>query len=160
MLTRTRNRENTPLHTYIYTLYFPLQAKCSSWTDSLMVPSLPLVLRWNTEILFCTLYSLKVKRTEIEIQSFNYWIAAGNRLCWERPGGPAGPDDLHLPKDDQVHLPQVRQQRRGQQHEDHDDHDEVPYQRKSKWCLPKVVCILTGRPMPIANKLHDNRTRM
>ena len=114
-----------------------------------MVPSLPSVLRWNKEILFCTLYVLKIKRTKIEIQLFNWWIAAGNRLCWESPGGPAGPDDLHLPKDDQVHLPQVRQQRRGQQHEDHDDHEDVPYQRKSKWCLPKVVCILTGRPMPM-----------
>ena len=104
------------IQTCIYTLCFPFQAKCSSWTDSLMVPSLTSVLRWNTEILFCTFYPLKLKRTKIEIQLFNWWIAAGNRLCWERPGGPAGPDDLHLPKDDQVHLPQVRHQRRGQKH--------------------------------------------
>lgn len=31
----------------------------------------------------------------------------------QRPGGPGGPDDLHIPQDDQMHFLQVRRVRRG-----------------------------------------------
>ncbi len=42
-------------------------------------------------------------------------LHTGDCVRWAGPGGQAGPDDLHLPADDQVYLPQVRHQRGGQQ---------------------------------------------
>ncbi len=74
----------------------------------------------------CSLMSCTKKEKVIRFDTFRLWIRpltdcdvlTGDCVRWAGPGGQAGPDDLHLPADDQVYLPQVRHQRGGQQQHD------------------------------------------
>lgn len=59
-----------------------------------------------------------INRPNVHDEPFLRWgvfdVRSGrDPVSGERPGGPGGPDDLHISQDDQMHFLQVRRVRRG-----------------------------------------------